>query len=287
MFSGLTLSHFRCGNDLSSQSNFPNGKTLTGFSLPCGCCTPFLGKPFHPFKLLSVVASDSGGCWDELETEHFSGGCLNVVRFMSPVSGGVESSSAIAPPETISHSAHALNPFRTDWLQALVHYLETGGFCGVIAHSWAEVLRQVECHSVDLLLICLRDSQPPPALVQALRMLGEIPARPPVLVLDQRSDRTNVIRSKQEPLATHADSPTASEIPTTNPEDGIYSQHQLSQVLQSIATEILPPCQSMAELLTQINLTLSGSHTHQSLEVAYSPCFFSTGINTETLKIKG
>ena len=122
----------------------------------------------------------------------------------------------------------------SEWFQALIQYLQTAGFKGMMSHSWAEVLQQIRQQSVDLLLLCLGDSSLHPGLLAALTTLGEQQDVPPVLVLDQRLRQTesNAVES-------------------------------LETVLGAIATRILPSSLSMEELLDQIHQTLArpGSHS--------------------------
>ncbi len=74
----------------------------------------------------------------------------------------------------------------SEWFQALIQYLQTAGFRSMISRSWAEVLQQIRQQSVDLLLICLRDSKLESDVLQALTVLSQQRNVPPVLVLDQR-----------------------------------------------------------------------------------------------------
>jgi DNA-binding response OmpR family regulator len=116
----------------------------------------------------------------------------------------------------------------TEWLQALIQYLQTAGFRGAIAPSWQEVLQQMQSHSVDLLLLCWTDSAPP-SVMELLAELGNLDAKPPILVLDHRTydeqDRTN--------------------------------RAPIPALLNQIATQILGPSVSMTDLM---------GHIHQVME---------------------
>ena len=116
--------------------------------------------------------------------------------------------------------------------QALIQYLQTAGFRGAIAGSWAEVLQQLQYQSVDLLLICLREGSSP-SLVQALSNLRQMPAKPPILVLDYRCQ--------------------------TNRESQV-----LNSMLGEIAAQLLSSSLSVAELLQQIEQSLNGSYKQKS-----------------------
>jgi hypothetical protein len=114
----------------------------------------------------------------------------------------------------------------TDWLQALLQYVQTAGFRASIGHTWAEVLHQVEHQSIDVLLLCVRQFEPNPPIIQALQSLAQIDPKPPILVWDYQP---------------HLISP---------------SSDVLTNLLGAIATQILPPSLSMQELLDQITQTL-------------------------------
>ncbi|WP_449419109.1 ATP-binding response regulator [Phormidium nigroviride] len=116
--------------------------------------------------------------------------------------------------------------------QALIQYLQTAGFRGAIAGSWAEVLQQLQYQSVDLLLICLREDSSP-SLVQALSKLRQMPAKPPILVLDYRCQ-------------TNRESPA------------------IDSILGEIAAQLLSSSLSVAQLLQQIEQSLNGSYKHKS-----------------------
>ncbi len=111
---------------------------------------------------------------------------------------------------------------RSEWFQALIQYLQTAGFRGIIAHSWAEVLQQIRQQSADLLLICLGESKLHRGVVAALMSLNQQDALPPVLVLDRRLSQ---IEDAAESLET---------------------------ILGGIPTQILPPSLSIKELLDHI-----------------------------------
>ncbi len=124
----------------------------------------------------------------------------------------------------------------SDWLQALIQYVQVAGLTAVIGRSWAEVLHQLQHQSADLLLICVRDttaitdSISVAALVRALSAIEQLPAKPPILVLSQTCI------------------PNGAGQPQRNPSES----WNLMPAVEAIATRILPTSLSMAELLAEI-----------------------------------
>ncbi|MFB2937562.1 ATP-binding protein [Aerosakkonemataceae cyanobacterium BLCC-F154] len=124
---------------------------------------------------------------------------------------------------------------RQEWLHALIQYLQTADLRVVTGQSWAEVLRQAQHCSVDLLLIDLGKSSPNSALVKALSDLRQVAQRPPTLVLVKQGGNSH--------------------------NDGNNSQNRgdelsVSSALGDVATSILPSSISMEDLLQQIRHTL-------------------------------
>ncbi|MBF2063699.1 MAG: CBS domain-containing protein [Calothrix sp. C42_A2020_038] len=75
----------------------------------------------------------------------------------------------------------------SEWMQALIQYLQTGGFKAAPCRSWSELLQQIRHHSIDLLLICLAESAPEKEVFSTLKALEKLPFNlPPVLILDRR-----------------------------------------------------------------------------------------------------
>ncbi|MCL1469456.1 hybrid sensor histidine kinase/response regulator [Argonema antarcticum] len=143
----------------------------------------------------------------------------------------------------------ASNKKRAQWLQALIQYLQTAGFKGVLGHSWEEVLQQVQHRSVDLLLIHLGDSIANPALLNELYTLKQFASRPPILVLARRSN--------EEALASEdINSSPSSRAPSLG---SVASSLEFPAVLGEVATRILPASLSMEELLEQIRHALGAS----------------------------
>lgn len=119
----------------------------------------------------------------------------------------------------------------SSWLPAMSQYLETAGFRSLISSSWAEVHRQIQDQSVDLMLLRVRDSSNTVALVTGLNSLTQLSTKLPMIVLDHRLEQVKT--------------------------GSIKSNSELESLLSSIASKILPAnSQSMSQLLHLINQTL-------------------------------
>lgn len=116
-------------------------------------------------------------------------------------------------------------PQETEWLQALMQYLQTAGLSGSIARSWQEVLYQAQSQSIDLLLIGCTTPELPAIVMEQLVALHHLPTRPPVLVLDHRY---------------------------SNLSDRLQLTVDLPEIVQQLASQILPHSTSMTELLHHI-----------------------------------
>jgi signal transduction histidine kinase/CheY-like chemotaxis protein len=87
----------------------------------------------------------------------------------------------------------------SEWIQALIQYLQTGGFKAALCRSWSELLQQTRHHSVDLLVICVEESAPEKQVISTLKTLEKLPFNlPPMLILDRRVN----ITEKQEDLTS-------------------------------------------------------------------------------------
>ncbi|HAX78502.1 MAG TPA: hybrid sensor histidine kinase/response regulator [Cyanobacteria bacterium UBA11372] len=151
---------------------------------------------------------------------------------------------AVAP-----QTPHNKGKKRTDWLQALIQYLQTAGFKGAIARTWDEVLRQIQHRSVDLLLIELEESTPQKAAMKVFHALKQFDSKPPTLVLVRRAkafDYTSECFDCQYIEASEA-----------KPEFLTPAQLHL---VQEVATEIIPASLSMKELLERIRRRLGTGH---------------------------
>ncbi|HEY9598723.1 MAG TPA: hybrid sensor histidine kinase/response regulator [Cyanophyceae cyanobacterium] len=149
---------------------------------------------------------------------------------------GSTSTSGTTQPSCQSCNLNACTP----WLQALIQYLETAGFRSLLSCSWAELYRQLQDQSIDLLLIRLTDITDASALINALIYLAQLPQRPPILILDHRS---NAEGQKSSALSRQNTAATSNKT----------SMSELDSLLNTVATKILRgSTQSMAQLLDEI-----------------------------------
>lgn len=166
---------------------------------------------------------------------------------------------------------------RNDWCQALFQYIQTAGYRGLIGHSWAEVLQQLETKSIDLLLINFRNYHKEPAVVEALMALKNLPEKPPILVVFQPS-ASNGNLSLSEPFFGKGDveqgwrniaiaTAIKQQESFVNPyglnhvlASDISQSEQifLEDLLKELATKVCSASLSMAELLEEINSILKG-----------------------------
>ncbi|BAZ41091.1 CBS sensor hybrid histidine kinase [Calothrix sp. NIES-4101] len=133
-------------------------------------------------------------------------------------------------------SLETTNVYRaSEWFQALIQYLQTGGLKASTARSWAEMLQQIRHHSVDLLLICLDKSAPKKEVMLALKALEKLPFHlPPVLIIDQRFNKNETGEKTNEKTS---DKTIVSPI---------------------VGAKVLPRSISMEDLLGEIHLALKG-----------------------------
>ncbi|MBE9225552.1 response regulator [Phormidium sp. LEGE 05292] len=134
---------------------------------------------------------------------------------------------------------------RTEWLQALIQYLQTAGLRVVTGQCWAEVLRQAQHCSVDLLLIDLGNSTPNSTLVKALSDLRQVAQRPPTVVLVRQA-------GKPQTDGTNNSQNSADELSTYHREKTHYQIDFWASTLGDVATSILPSSIAMEDLLNQI-----------------------------------
>lgn len=134
-------------------------------------------------------------------------------------------------PCSLKNEQTQTNSRPTEWFQALVQYLQTAGFKAAMCHTWEELLQQLGHESVDLLLICLGESNIRLKVQTVLEALAQKDLDlPPLLLLDER------LNSNQVELEQIENSEIFSE---------------------TIATQVLPRSISMENLLNRINQALS------------------------------
>lgn len=121
----------------------------------------------------------------------------------------------------------------SEWMQALIQYLQTGGFKTAACRSWSELLQQIRHHSIDLLVVCLEESAPEKQVISTLKTLEKLPFNlPPMLILDRRVN----INEKQENLisivSTHTSAKsTAKTLPRSISMEDLL--HEIHQILKS------------------------------------------------------
>ncbi|MCU0545679.1 MAG: ATP-binding protein [Oscillatoriaceae cyanobacterium Prado104] len=154
---------------------------------------------------------------------------ISTLPDLQPIAGG-SLAAAEAETDNTDNADRAANnvklPPRSEPahpnFQALIQYIQTAGFRGSIARSWADVSQQLQYQSADLLLLCLRDGMSiSPATLQLLSSLRQISAKLPILVWDYRSDES-------------------------------AKSQAIDFLLQEISANILPASLSVAELLDEI-----------------------------------
>jgi CheY-like chemotaxis protein len=221
---------------------------VTGLSV-FPCLTP--AQELGTGALLSVLQIAAGISWQP---------SLLVVNFATLPD--LQSDSSLLPGVETQGGTHSSGvSLGSEWLQALIQYLQTGGLRAVMPRSWAEVLQQIRQQNVDLLLICLGDSRLDPGVLAALKALEKQHDVPPVLVLQRLSQDEFTQQFHYDKERNEEDTPTPParvgerfSSPATDQSDVVES---LETVLGAIATQILPPSLSMEELLSEINQALA------------------------------
>ncbi len=122
-------------------------------------------------------------------------------------------------------------PRETEWLSAMIQYVQAAGFRGVMGRSWADVSQKIQSDSVDLILFYWTDGIPQPATTKGLETLKSLPSKPPILVLNHRS----VVK----------ESPESQDVTS------------FSALLHEMAAPVVPHSLSMDELLIQIHQILA------------------------------
>lgn len=149
-----------------------------------------------------------------------------------------------------AQTPHHQGKKRSNWLQALIQYLQTAGFKGAIARTWDEVLRQIQHRSIDLLLIELEESTThPEAAMKVFHALRQFDSRPPTLVLLRGAKGFDYT---SEPCAYQYIEPNQA-----TPE---FLTPVLLDLVKEVATEIIPGFLSMKELLERIRRGLGAGH---------------------------
>ncbi|MDJ0798186.1 MAG: hybrid sensor histidine kinase/response regulator [Calothrix sp. MO_167.B12] len=144
----------------------------------------------------------------------------------------------------------------SEWLQALIQYLQTAGFKATLGRSWAELLQQLRHQSVDLLLICLTESTIQAEVLAVLEILRQITVDlPPVLTIVSMTDR--VLTAYPE---LNFDGIQAVDIDRIKTASYPLSSHTLKSIkaaMGEVVTQVLPRSISMEELLDYIYQALA------------------------------
>ncbi len=139
----------------------------------------------------------------------------------------------------------------SEWFQALIQYLQTAGLKAAMGSCWTEVLQQIRHQSVDLLLICLGESSIHKEVLKALKTLAGLPFNlPPILVLDQRLNRSQAIaQSKVSQPEIEKQKKNGSQT--------------IETIVHEISAQILPRSISMEDLLNEVNQALAINRQHE------------------------
>jgi signal transduction histidine kinase/CheY-like chemotaxis protein len=150
---------------------------------------------------------------------------------------------------------------RSDWLQALMQYIQAAGMRGMIGHAAPEA-RQLP--AVNLLLLYWRGSRA--ELMAALQTLKRLPDRPPMLLIDHHDGIAEVSRwsgpgeGSRSAADRGADRWNAPPRLSSGHSGSRISERSGADPLGDLLTElnltILSPEASMAALLRQIQQTL-------------------------------
>lgn len=184
------------------------------------CLAPDVASP-------ALTADESLDYSTLLQVLQIAGGCVRQSRILAIDPAALSSQSEGKSPAHLPAQTLQEFPQESEWLQALIQYLQTAGFRGLLGQSWQDVLQQVQAQSVDLLLVCWTDAALQPVALEWLSTLKAQNPRPPMLVLDHRE-------CQDTPLAA------------------------LPEVIENLATQILTPPIAMSELLAQIHQALGG-----------------------------
>ncbi|MBW4658740.1 MAG: response regulator [Drouetiella hepatica Uher 2000/2452] len=114
-------------------------------------------------------------------------------------------------------------------LQALTQYINTAGFRSTIGSSWRSILRQLQHQSVDLMLLYVHGTEPHPLFARISQDLQQLSIKPFTLIWH-----------------CNAYPATASG-----------AAEEFNERWGAIASQILPPCVAMSDLLAEINHVLA------------------------------
>ncbi len=152
-------------------------------------------------------------------------------------------------PSTVKLQNQEGNDVNSQLDKALLQYIEIAGFRSIMGQSWPEILQQIQCQSIDLILICLRDKSYI-NLVDSLHSIEQMLKKIPIIVLPHsplklslKSEKSQ--KSKKE-TGTELQGFTASEMQT-----------YLQRLNSSLRLKIMPNQTSGEQLLEQIKILLT------------------------------
>jgi signal transduction histidine kinase/CheY-like chemotaxis protein/PAS domain-containing protein len=167
----------------------------------------------------------------------------------------------VAMIQEFSHSSELIDT-PSEGTPALLQYLQKAGFRAITSRLWADVLRHCTHQSVDLVLLCLHEVASESVLIKALNTLLSLPAKPPVVVSDQRTTPPSEPVSDSPVLHPLSEVTEALGISTLNLQamdaaQTTQSQSPLDSLLAKVATAVLPSEIPMATLLTHLKQILT------------------------------
>ncbi len=187
---------------------------------------------------------------DHLNTESNSvieSALLQVIQLATGMNR--QSSILVIDLLTVSQSSEkkssSLLDFQTKIDHALVQYLETSGFRSIMGNSWSEALQSLQSQTIDLLLICTRNSTTY-SLHQGLRLIENLEISIPILIWDCSEDggRFDQTFPPDQTLSNPQHSMTTQVSATPSAETQQFINH--------LNIQVLPPQTSMVELLNKI-----------------------------------
>ncbi|WP_071518711.1 hybrid sensor histidine kinase/response regulator [Geitlerinema sp. PCC 9228] len=96
-------------------------------------------------------------------------------------------------------------------LQALVQYLDQAGFQGAIADCWKQLWQQLQCGSVDLLILLSPCHSLPQATYDALASLEQLQHKPPIVLAETTSQQDSTTHTFLEKISDRILSVTESD----------------------------------------------------------------------------
>ncbi|MCU0552060.1 MAG: ATP-binding protein [Leptolyngbya sp. Prado105] len=127
------------------------------------CLAPISETATEPSALLQVIQVAAGFAW-------------------RPLVLAIESSKLRATEVTDK---------RSDWLQAVMQYLQTAGFRGMIARSWQDVLQKLDTQSIDLLLLHAEDLDE--TAIEQLSELKRFKEKLSIVVINHQPQHTTLL----------------------------------------------------------------------------------------------